>query len=355
MIRDTHWHYADADDAIGLEDTVGFFDASMKKFGIEKATVLAIPFWTPGTQSILSGLTALWIKDQMHRRIFTYMGLWHNFDETDTAQGYVEQLERGLEMGFDGVKFFEGKPGQRRRFNRRLDDPILDPFYQKMEESGIPLLMHANDPKSNWDPEKISEDAKSGGWFYGTGDYRTFDEVFGEVEGIVNKHPKLKLILAHFFFIADELDLAADFLEKHPNVMFDLAPGTEMFEYFSETPEQTKAFFEKYSDRIFYGTDYENFYDRVWRDGNMHIVQNFLTANKPFTSYHKIKVNPIGLKNEYVENIYRNNHIRLNGEMPKETNAERIRDEIRRIESLEWNFREREKYELSVIKKYYGG
>jgi hypothetical protein len=55
--------------------------------------------------------------------------------------------------------------------------------------------------------------------------------------------------------MSKQLDRLSSILDKYPNIYVDLTPGIEMYINFSENKEKAVAFFEKYQDRIMYGTD----------------------------------------------------------------------------------------------------
>lgn len=338
MIRDAHYHYHIQ--GIGLEETVKFFSDFMNSNDIEAITYLSLHHWMePEDDTILANLIGLWLKDVMYPRVYSYMSLWHNYDERDTAEGYLEQLRRNLDMGCEGVKSLDGKPDLRKRLKRRLDDPIFDLFYTELEERQIPIVMHARDPQDEW--------------YVGTEDHITTEGLYDEVISILKKHPKLHLILAHFFFLGDNLEKASELFEEFPNLALDITPGTEMYIGFSNCPEKSKEFFIKYSNRIYFGTDFENHDCPLWRQGNYDLATQFLIGTEPFTSMHGIDVNPLGLDEEIAERILRGNHIKLNGELPKKNNYEAIRNEIERIESLDYQMSEREKKEFKIIKDFY--
>ncbi len=71
--------------------------------------------------------------------VYAFSGIYHHYDERDTADGYLAQAKALWEMGFDGVKILDGKPKMRKYLGRRLCDPIFDPFYAFLEahDSGI--------------------------------------------------------------------------------------------------------------------------------------------------------------------------------------------------------------------------
>ncbi len=72
---------------------------------------------------------------------------------------------------------------------------------------------------------------------------------------VLGRHPGLRICFAHFFFLSAQLARLADILERYSNVVTDLTPGIEMYENFSLAPEETRAFFDRFHDRILYGTD----------------------------------------------------------------------------------------------------
>ena len=80
-------------------------------------------------------------------------------------------------------------------------------------------------------------------------------QLYAEVDQVLDRHPNLKIIFAHFYFLSADLDRAGRFLETHPKVSFDLAPGIEMLYNLSQTPEASREFFCKYAERIVFGTD----------------------------------------------------------------------------------------------------
>ena len=82
-----------------------------------------------------------------------------------------------------------------------------------------------------WDKERIPKWAIGAG-YYCDETYPTHEQIREETIGILKKHPKLNMTIAHIFFLsnADQYDLAEELLETYPNLTFDLCPGWEMYE-----------------------------------------------------------------------------------------------------------------------------
>ena len=170
--------------------------------------------------------------------------------------GYlVKHAKRILAAGCDGVKLLEGKPTMRRAFPiPDFDDAIWEPFWAFAEETQLPLLWHVNDPESFWDPARIPAFAAASGWGYGKDDVDN-EAQYRQVRAVLERHPLLNVTFAHMFFLSAQLVRLAEWLDRFPHMRVDLTPGIELVENLSRTPEDARAFFEAYGDRILYGTD----------------------------------------------------------------------------------------------------
>ena len=142
-----------------------------------------------------------------------------------------------------------------------------------------------------------------------------------EVEGILQKHPKLRLTLAHFFFLADNLEECVRLYETYPNLSFDLTPGGEMFKNFQNRLPEWRVFFKKYSARIYLGTDtYNNYYSEKPEDyeanvgHRLNLVRRMLETAAAFEDSSYGILQPLALDGEVLQNIYHDNYVRLVGE-----------------------------------------
>ena len=93
------------------------------------------------------------------------------------------------------------------------------------------------------------------GWCYAGKGFESYEDLHRETLELLDKHPKLNAILAHFFFLSDDMAEAERIMEKYPNVYFDITPGTEMYENFAKYTDSWREFFIKYQERIIFGTD----------------------------------------------------------------------------------------------------
>ena len=284
------------------------------------------------SHDITDNFKALYLKSRMHG-VYANLGLIHHFDERDTQEYYLDQVKTYYAMGCDGIKMLEGKPDYRKQFNRPLDDSSLDLFYGFCEEKGLPIVMHFGDPREFWDRERIPKWALERGWLYDES-FTPFEKGQKEVEGILSKFPKLRLTLAHFFFVSDDYDYACRFMEKWENVCFDLTPGTEMYFNFDANAERWRDFFLKYSHRILYGTDIYN-----WQQGNetmeqtyahaVNLERSFLERKEPFFdpwTGRELR-HPFGFDDAVLDDLYYQNFVRVFGVTPRALDPALIRQE----------------------------
>ena len=227
--------------------------ASRDAAGISRLAIMAIQDPASG-----SGVPeALGAKARRPDDVFVFAGLNHArrlYGEASGAPGLAEQVAAFIRAGCDGIKMIEGKPTARRGMDVALTDPYYADYWACVEEAGLPVVWHINDPEEFWEPDKLPAWARDRGWGYGPEDVKK-EQVYAEVDTVLERHPGLRAILAHFYFLSADLSRAGRFLDEHPGVCFDLAPGIEMLYNISRDPEAGHAFFTRHADRIVFGTD----------------------------------------------------------------------------------------------------
>ncbi len=168
---------------------------------------------------------------------------------------FADEVKRLRRIGFDGMKFIEQKPTERKRLGISPLDARYDEVYRFLEEEKMPALMHVGDPPEFWDENLAPDFAKENGWFYGGDDYVPLEQLYAEHETMLERYPGMTVIFAHFYFLSYRLDELERLLTKFEHLYVDLTSGTEMYFSFSKDPERTREFFLRWSDRLIYGTD----------------------------------------------------------------------------------------------------
>ena len=193
------------------------------------------------------------------------------------------------------------------------------------------------DPEEFWDENLAPDWAKKQGWVYYLDDYPTKEELYGEIEHVLESHPRLNVVLCHFYFISADLERASEFLDTYGNAGLDLTLGIELMYNISRRSDDWRDFFIKYQDRFFFGTDIATWQtlqealDRIW------LIRNFLesdeefytpsTADKLLTRYEKPFVG-LHLPEPVLRKIYAENFRRLWGQKPKEADLNAFLDHL---------------------------
>ncbi|MGB5428719.1 amidohydrolase family protein, partial [Eudoraea sp.] len=138
-----------------------------------------------------------------------------------------------------------------------IDDSRLDPIWAKCGELGIPVLIHAADPKSFWDPM----DSNNERWLElktrprrkrSADNPAPWEQIIAEQHAMFKKHPETKFINAHMGWYANNLQKLAELLEQMPNMYVGI--GAIIAEL-GRQPRAAHKFFVKYQDRILFGKD----------------------------------------------------------------------------------------------------
>ena len=333
-IVDCHTHFG----GTNLEAIDAMLEAEAKA-GVEQVSIVVTSF--PGRAS--ADPLAIFAKARHPERVYHFAGLDQSFLAKDVdhrwTRSLAEQVELYAALGADGIKMINGKPNTRKASGIALDSVIYDDYFARLCEMGFPVLWHENDPEEFWNPAQAPEWAKGPGWLYDD-TFPSNESLYQECERALDKHPNLKVIFAHFYFLSDFLPRAAAFLDRYSHAYFDLAPGIEMLHNFSKRPEEARAFFLKYQDRIIFGTDFSQsrlMLSRIW------VVRNFLetdetfhvpTDDNLFWPDHRTMIRGLALPEEVLRKIYAANFQRLVPAQPKALNLPLVMAELDRLAAL---------------------
>jgi len=238
---------------LGRLEGVESLEAICAHVGLDRMNIVC----TMGRDSVNANPAAFVAKAEFPERFYVFAGLDHSSyfsGGSVQAPSLPEQVDRLQALGADGIKMIENKPTSRKVLDIPVDSEYFEDYFARVEETGFPVLWHVNDPEEFWDPEKTPSWAKKRGWGYDD----TFvkkETLYAEVERVLGRYPKLNIVFAHFYFLSADLPRAAALLDRFEGVRLDLAPGIEMLYNMSKDVLATRAFFEKYADRIVFGTD----------------------------------------------------------------------------------------------------
>ena len=168
--------------------------------------------------------------------------------------GLAQQVDLLRELGADGVKMIENKPTARKILDLPVDGDYFEPLFARLEETQFPVLWHVADPETFWDTRSLPAWAREQEWGYDAS-HAPKEQLHAEVERVLRRHPRLRVIFAHFHFLSADLPRVARLFDAYGGVQFDLTPGIELLYNLSGDVGETRALFIRYADRILFGTD----------------------------------------------------------------------------------------------------
>ena len=226
----------------------------------------------------------------------------------------VAQLEADIKKGARGLKVFKSlglrnldSDGKR----LAVDDARLDPIWAKCGELGVPVLIHSADPKSFWDDmnsdnERWLELKTHSRRKRSDTDPAPWQQIIDEQHRMFKKHPKTKFINAHMGWYANDLQQLGKFLDEIPNMYVGIAA---VIAELGRQPQNARAFFIKYQDRILFGKD-------SWKPEEFPTYFRVLETNDEYFPYYKKyhafwAMYGLNLPDEVLKKVYYKNALSL--------------------------------------------
>ncbi len=318
-IIDGHYH---SESLIGKNDLLytDAFKAYLDSTGMDGINVaaLATTLWDASNTMICMLLKTL------HDNVFVHGHLaYEKYPVGKVSEGFdpLTQYHELMAMGCDGIKMLETKPTDQKPLGIGVDDAFYEPFFAACEKDGTHLLWHVADPEEFWDPEKVTDVAIKMGWAYTDGSFPEKEEFYRQAYAVFERHPNLKVTLAHFFFLSADGERLAALFDKYPNVNVDLTPGCEMYGNFGKDPAYWRDFFIKYQDRIEFGTDAHNHKDNDGCLLKSDTVYQFLTTDDEMEQWG-LSFRGLNLPEDVCRKILKDNFVRRVSATPKKLNPE---------------------------------
>jgi predicted TIM-barrel fold metal-dependent hydrolase len=193
--------------------------------------------------------------------VFANLDFQHVF-EPGWVEGQVAWLGQAKEMGARGLKIFKilGLNIRDRTGARvAVDDPRLDPIFEAAGRLGLPVAIHVGDPKAFFEPtneanERYEELALNPNWSWADRTrFPTWEQLHGEFEHLVARHPNTTFIGVHFGNDPEEPARVAEMLDKYPNLYIDTAARVPEIGRFPA--DKLREIFLAHQKRILFGTD----------------------------------------------------------------------------------------------------
>ncbi len=255
------------------------------------------------------------IADNYPNRFVVFANI--NFEGAG-AEGWIEekvrQFEQDVKNGARGLKVYKSLGLRNKDVNGKrlaIDDPRLDPIWAKCGELGVPVLIHAADPKSFWD----DFDGDNERWLElktrprrkrGPNNPAPWEQIIQEQHNMFKKHPNTIFINAHMGWFANDLGKLGQLLDEIPNM--NVGIGAIIAEL-GRQPRFAKKFFIKYQDRILFGKD-------SWKPEEFPTYFRVLESADEYFPYHKKyhaywAMYGLDLPDDVLKKVYYKNALRI--------------------------------------------
>ena len=182
----------------------------------------------------------------------------------------------------------------------KIDDPRFDPMWEACGQLNLPVAIHVSDPIAFFTPtdrfnERYEELNNHPDWsFYGA-DFPSNEELLGARNRVMARHPRTQFIVLHVGNFAEDLQNVSENLDRYPNMFVDIAARIGEL---GRQPRTARRFFEKYQDRILFGTDAtphgDDYPQQVFNDKLYEIYFRFLETEDEYFDYAPATVPPQG-------------------------------------------------------------
>ena len=207
----------------------------------------------------------------------------------------------------------------------KIDDARFDPMWDACGQLNMPVAIHVSDPVAFFTPtdrfnERYEELNNHPDWsFYGH-DFPSNAELLAARNRVIAKHPKTQFVTLHVGNFSEDLQNVGESLDRFPSMSVDLAARIGEL---GRQPITARKFFDKYQDRILFGTDAtphgDEFPQQVFNDQLYEIYYRFLETSDEYFDYAPAKVPPQGrwriygidLPDTILRKVYYENAVRL--------------------------------------------
>jgi predicted TIM-barrel fold metal-dependent hydrolase len=210
-----------------------------------------------------------------------------------------------------------------------VDSPRFDPMWEACAAAKLPVFIHVADPEAFFLPvdpfnERYDELGRHPDWSFHGRDFPSFRAIMEARDRVYARHPRTQFVSLHVGHDSENLAFVAESLERFPNMTVELAARIAEL---GRQPRATRRFFEKYQDRILFGTDAEprppagGGSGRVLNEAMYEIYYRFLETEDEYFEYSttpvptqgRWRIYGLGLPDSVLKKVYADNAVRVLG------------------------------------------
>ena len=253
---------------------------------------------------------------------------WKRANEPGYAKWQADDVQKGKQAGAVGLKITKTL-GLYLRDTKgtlvKVDDPRFDPMWEAAGALNLPVWIHVSDPAAFFLPtdrfnERYEELENHPDWSFHGKDFPPKMELLEARNRVIARHPKTTFIGLHVANLPEDLNVVSQWLDRYKNLHVEL--GARIGEL-GRQPRSSRRFFEKFQDRILFGTDATpNGKEVPQQDLTPEMFRcyfRFLETEDEYFDYSPARVPPqgrwriygVGLPDTILKKVYRDNAIRM--------------------------------------------
>lgn len=229
---------------------------------------------------------------------------WSKTHEPGYAKWQGDEIDRARKAGARGIKVLKTLGLYLRDRVKtgalvKVDDPRFDAMWDTAGQLGMPIGIHTSDPVAFFRTidkynERYEELNAHPDWSFNGKDFPSDRELQEARRRIMSRHPKTKFVCLHVA-VAENLPYVSEMMDAHPNMYVEF--GARIGEL-GRQPRTARKFFDKYQDRILFGTDAVpkgfQFPQQVFGEKLYEIYFRFLETADEYFDYAPARVPPQG-------------------------------------------------------------
>jgi predicted TIM-barrel fold metal-dependent hydrolase len=255
---------------------------------------------------------------------------YSRFKEANYSKLQADAIEQSHRNGARGLKILKTL-GLYLRENItsgtlvKIDDPRFEAMWDTCGQLNMPVAIHVSDPAAFFTPtdrfnERYEELHNHPDWSFYGGDFPSNAELLEARNRVMARHPKTQFVTLHFGNFSEDLQNVGENLDRFPNMFVDTAARIGEL---GRQPYTSKKFFDRYQDRILFGTDAtphgDEYPQQVFGDKLYEIYYRFFETEDEYFDYSPARIPPQGrwriygidLSDTILRKVYHDNAARL--------------------------------------------
>jgi predicted TIM-barrel fold metal-dependent hydrolase len=257
---------------------------------------------------------------------------WGKSNEPGYPQFQADEIAKAHRAGAHGLKVLKTlglylREGITTGRLVKVDDRRFDPMWETCAALKMPVAIHVSDPEAFFLPidrfnERFEELNNHPDWSFHDKDFPSNADLLEARNRMFARHLRTQFIALHVGHDAENLGYVSECMDRFPNMFVEL--GARIGEL-GRQPRTARKFFDKYQDRILFGTDAVphgvETPQQIFGDELYEIYYRFLETEDEYFDYAPAPTPPqgrwqiygLGLPESILRKVYNENAERLLG------------------------------------------